>query len=179
MYANAALIAALAGSAVAISDINPDHVRRDILPRQTDATASADPCLKALATVYANAPTPPPKVVSYEMTAPAQTDPCSVSVPSDLSSDYASYTSAVLSWVDANSASIASAMSQCSTLTDLSTAVPVCTATGGGGGSRGGSQATGTSGGAGRTNSPNAGPRETVMVAAAVAAAGLVGAALL
>ncbi|KAK2778614.1 infection structure specific protein [Colletotrichum kahawae] len=172
MLAKITLVAAIAGSAVAVMDVRPDRVRRDLLPRQTDA--SADPCLNALATVYSNAPTPPPKLVSYEMTASAQTDPCSVTVPSDLSSDYASYTSAVLSWVDANSASIASALSQCSTLTDLSTEIPVCTATSAG---SGGSKATGTAGGSGGTGSKNAGPRETGMVAAVVAAAGFVGAA--
>ncbi|KAF9874614.1 infection structure specific protein [Colletotrichum karsti] len=178
MHNSIVFVAALAGSAVAaISNPHPDHIRRDILPRQTETMASADPCLNALATVYANAPTPPAKVVSYEMTAPVQTNPCSVTVPSDLSSDYASYTSAVLSWVDSNSASIASALSQCSTLTDLTTEVPVCTATGGSGGSK----ATGGAGGSssGGTKSPNAGPRETGVVAVVVAAAGIVGAALL
>ncbi|WYZ45856.1 hypothetical protein EsH8_IX_000081 [Colletotrichum jinshuiense] len=127
MYTKTALIATLAGSAAAIIDVRPDVVRRDAIPTQTDV--AADPCLNALATVYANAPTPPPKVVSYEMTAAPQTNPCSIALPSELSADYASYTSQVLSWVSANSASIASAVSVCSTLTDLTTELALCTAT--------------------------------------------------
>ncbi|GKT45448.1 uncharacterized protein ColSpa_05629 [Colletotrichum spaethianum] len=203
MYAKTALIAALAGSAAAIIDIRPERIRRDVLPRQT-SNPTADPCINALGTVYANAPTPPPKIVSYEMTAPPQTNPCSVTVPAELSADYSSYTSAVLSWVDANSASIASAMSVCSTLTDLTAEIPVCTATGGAAASGSSSptatddgdspsatgKATGSATGAGGSNptgtrnspsqvTPNAGPRETGMVAAAVVAAGFIGVAAL
>ncbi|TDZ18283.1 hypothetical protein Cob_v008998 [Colletotrichum orbiculare MAFF 240422] len=207
MYTKTTIIAALAGSAVAVTDLRPDRVRRHLLPRQTDIlNPTADPCLNALATVYSNAPTIPPKVASFEMTASPQANPCSVSVPSDISADYASYTSAVISWVDANSASIMSALSQCSTLTDFATELPICTATGAAGGSAPKATGTGAEGGdspsvatatgagetgsgsaagtgvAGSRNSPtniNAGARETGMVAAAVAAAGLVGAAAL
>ncbi|OHF00458.1 infection structure specific protein [Colletotrichum orchidophilum] len=203
MYAKTALIAALAGSATAIIDIRPNRIRRDVLPSQTEL--SADPCLNALGTVYANAPTAPPKILSYEMTAPPQTDPCSVTVPADLSADYSSYTSEVLSWVDANSASIASALSFCSTLTDLETEIPVCTATRSVAAASGSSApkttaggdspsatseirsgaAAGTGAGASATDSSsspsqiavNAGPRETGMIAAAALAAGFVGVA--
>ncbi|KAK1988895.1 hypothetical protein LZ30DRAFT_697928 [Colletotrichum cereale] len=198
MYAKTALVAALAGSATAVIDIRPERIRREVFPRQTDI--AADPCLNALNTVYANAPTPPPKVLSYEMTAPPQTDPCSVTMPAEISADYSTYTSQILSWADANSASIQSALSLCSTLTDLTASIPVCTATAAGTG--GGSTASGSSspkatvGGdspksvngtagsktAGTPNSPsqvipNAGPRETGMVAAAVVAAGFIGVA--
>ncbi|KAF6826565.1 infection structure specific protein [Colletotrichum plurivorum] len=195
MHAKIALIAAMAGAAVA-TDIHPERVRRDILARQTDLpNMSADPCLSALATVYANAPTPPPKIMSYEMTAPPQTDACSVTVPAELSAEYSSYTSQILSWVGANSASIESALSMCSTLTDMATEIPVCTSAIGGGSGGGGSDSkptegskeetaagTGTAAGASKTGSPskvsgNAGPRETAMMAAAAAAAGFVGVA--
>ncbi|KAF6815316.1 infection structure specific protein [Colletotrichum sojae] len=198
MHAKIALIAAVAGAAVA-TDIHPERVRRDILARQTDLpNMSADPCLSALATVYANAPTPPPKIMSYEMTAPPQTDACSITVPAELSAEYSSYTSQILSWVGANSASIESALSMCSTLTDMATEIPVCTSAiggGSGGGGGGGSDSkptegskeetaagTGTAAGASKTGSPskvsgNAGPRETAMMAAAAAAAGFVGVA--
>ncbi|KAK2060395.1 infection structure specific protein [Colletotrichum caudatum] len=195
MYAKTALVAALAGSATAVIDIRPEHIRREVLPRETDI--AADPCLKVLNTVYANVPTPPPKIVSYEMTAAHQTDPCSISLPAELSADYSKYTSEVLSWVDANSASIQSALSVCSTLTDLSASVPVCTATAGGAAASGSSSPkaaeggdspaseTGTAAGSkatGARNSPaqvtpNAGPRETGMVAAAAVAAGFIGVA--
>ncbi|KZL85380.1 infection structure specific protein [Colletotrichum incanum] len=199
MHAKTALVAALAGSATAVIDIRPERIRRDVLPRQT-LDLSADPCLNALGTVYANAPTPPPKIVSYEMTAPLQTDPCSITVPAEISADYSSYTSQVLSWVGANSASIQSALSVCSTLTDLTAEIPVCTATEGaaasGEATDGGDSptatgktqtgsATGTAAGSNATGTrnspsqvtPNAGPRETGMVAAAVVAAGFIGVA--
>ncbi|KAK1570232.1 infection structure specific protein [Colletotrichum navitas] len=200
MYVKTALVAALTGSATAVFDVRPDRIRREVLPRQTDI--AADPCLNFLNTVYANAPTPPPKIVSYEMTAPHQTDPCSITVPAELSADYSSYTSEVLSWVDANSASIQSALSVCSTITDLSASVPVCSATsgstGGGSAASGSSSPKATEGGdspesgtgaaagskaTGTRNSPsqvtpNAGPRETGMVAAAIVAAGFIGVAV-
>lgn len=202
MHAKIALIAAVAGAAAA-TNIHPERVRRDILARQTDLPDySSDPCMKALATVYASAPTPPPEIVSYEMTAPPQTDPCSITVPAELSAEYSSYTSQILSWVGANSASIESALSQCSTLTDMATEIPVCTSIGGGSGGAGGASSggsdskptqgskeetpagTGTAAGASKTGSGsaskvsgNAGPRETAMMAAAAAAAGFVGVA--
>lgn len=208
MYAKTVLFMALAGSAAAI-DIIPEHIRRDVLARRTDAPA--DPCLNALATVYSNAPTPPPKIVSYQMTAAPQTNPCSVTMPADLSAEYSSYTSKVLSWADANAASIRSAMSLCSTLTDLTTEIPVCTATiiaeasgssspkatesgdspkatdGGDSPIATGKAASGNSTGTGAGSkttgprispsqiSPNAGPRETGMVAAAAVVAGFIG----
>ncbi|KAK1659532.1 hypothetical protein BDP55DRAFT_772509 [Colletotrichum godetiae] len=205
MYAKTTLIAALAGSATAVFDVRPDRIRRDVVPRQTEL--AADPCLNALGTVYANAPTPPPKILSYEMTAPPQTDPCSITVPAELSADYSSYTSELLSWVDANSASIASAVSVCSTLSDFETEIPLCTAEPVGGATASGSSApkttaaggdypsatgetkTGAAAGTGAgvsatsgRNSPtqiavNAGPRQTGMIAAAAVAAGFVGVA--
>ncbi|KAK1972328.1 infection structure specific protein [Colletotrichum sublineola] len=195
MYPKIALVAAFAGSAIAVIDIRPERLRREVLPRQTDI--SADPCLNVLNTVYANVPTPPPKIVSYEMTAPHQTDPCSITWPADISADYSSYTSAVLSWVNANSASIQSALSVCSTLTDLYASIPVCTATPGDATASGSSSAKATEGGdspgsetgtaagseaTGARNSPshvtpNAGTRETGMVTAAVVAAGFIGVA--
>ncbi|KAJ0160179.1 hypothetical protein CTA2_8417 [Colletotrichum tanaceti] len=205
MYAKTALVAAaLAGSAAAVIDIRPERVRREVLPVQT-AEISGDACLNALATVYANAPTPPAKILSYEATASMPTeDLCSISIPSAISADYASYTSAILSWVDAHSASIKSAVSVCSTLTDLALDVPVCTATtssspkttaeGGdddkpkptekaqSASSSAAAAATGPAAAGNGTNArpspsqvvPNAGPRETGMVAAAVAAAGFI-----
>ncbi|OLN98068.1 hypothetical protein CCHL11_06784 [Colletotrichum chlorophyti] len=208
MYTKTALVAALAGSATAFLDIRPEVLRRDILPEQT-ASPAADPCLNALGSVYANVPTPPPKVVSYQATAPPQTDPCSITFPSDITADYASYTSEVLSWANANAASIQSALSLCSTLTGLQTDIPFCTATGEGakatgssapkateGGDSGGSPSSSPSGshsgsqtrtavGSSETGSrngtsqvtPNSGPRETSMVAAAVFVAGFVGVA--
>ncbi|OBR02308.1 Infection structure specific protein [Colletotrichum higginsianum IMI 349063] len=220
MYTKTALVAAaLAGSAAAVIDIRPERVRRDVLPSQT-GDLLGDPCLNALATVYANAPTPPPKILSYEVTAPLPTNPCSLSIPAEISADYASYTSAILSWVDANSASIKSAVSVCSTLTDLAIDIPICTVTGAaaseatssgssspkttaeGGGDddyepkptgkaetasasaspSAPASATGPAAAGNGTNprpSPsqviaNAGPRETGMVAAVVAAAGFI-----
>ncbi|EFQ34768.1 infection structure specific protein [Colletotrichum graminicola M1.001] len=199
MYSKTALVAALAGSATAVFDVRPERIRREVLPRQTDI--AADPCLNVLNTVYANAPTPPPKIVSYEMTAPHQTDPCSITVPAELSAEYASYTSEVLSWVDANSASIQSALSVCSTITGISASIPVCSATAGsarsgatasgssspkateggdspgsGTGTAAGSNATGTQNSPSQVT-PNAGPRETGMMAAAIVAAGFIGVA--
>ncbi|KAK1993682.1 hypothetical protein LX36DRAFT_703344 [Colletotrichum falcatum] len=191
-FALVAALAAFAGSATALIDIRPELIRREVLPRQTDIIA-ADPCLSVLNTVYANVPTPPPKVLSYEMTAPRQTDPCSFTVPAEISAEYSSYTSEVISWASANSASIQSALSVCSTLTDLSASVPVCTATAGGAatteaaeggdspasetGTAAGSRATGTRSSSPSQVTPNAGPREKGMAAAAVVAAGFVGAA--
>ncbi|WQF85603.1 hypothetical protein CDEST_10617 [Colletotrichum destructivum] len=216
MYTKTAIVAAaLAGSAAAVIDIRPERIRRDVLPSQTGELLG-DPCLNALATVYANAPTPPPKILSYEVTAPLPTNPCSLSIPAEISADYASYTSAILSWADANSASIKSAVSVCSTLTDLAIDIPICTVTGatsaatssgssspkttaeGGGGdddyepkptgkaetasASASASPTGPAAAGNGTNprpSPsqviaNAGPRETGMVAAAVAAAGFI-----
>ncbi|KAI3538174.1 infection structure specific protein [Colletotrichum filicis] len=205
MYTKTALIAVLAGSATAVFDVRPDRIRRDVVPRQTEL--SADPCLNALGTVYANAPTPPPKILSYEMTAPPQTDPCSITVPAELSAEYSSYTSELLSWVDANSASIASAVSVCSTLSEFETEIPLCTAELGSGAMESGSSvpkttaaggdfpkstgetktgaAAGTGAGVSATsgrNNPtqvpvNVGTRQTGMIAAAAVAAGLVGVA--
>jgi uncharacterized membrane protein YgcG len=159
-------------------------------------------CLTALQSLYSTVPTPPPELVKYEESNPP-TDPCTYSVPNSLTSQFTSYEMAVRSWYDQHSSEFISALSACPQFSSLTDAGPsVCTtpAVGGGGsggsggqggggakttanggsGSGGGGRAGDTATGAGATGatgtSKNAGARETGFVAAAVAAAGFLGA---
>ncbi|RYP09628.1 hypothetical protein DL764_001170 [Monosporascus ibericus] len=98
----------------------------NLQPRQTDTgiefTEECQSAMMDLAPLYSAMPTPPPVV----MTATAA-DPCATP---DLSgselSQYESYMSAVSDWADSNSAALASALEECSELTQYAS-VPVCT----------------------------------------------------
>lgn len=117
----------------------PHAVKRamDLAPRQTDdpstttdldsfPTESIDPgCSSAYDALYSLAtgvPTAAPAITSFvETDLMTVTDVCSVSVPSSLSSDWASYTDALLSWYSSNMPVISSAFAECTSLGDTST----------------------------------------------------------
>ena len=168
MQAKALLLATLAAAATAQqANVLPEaqvakRTIEAIVARETDAMA----CATAAASIYVTLPTPPPEVLSYEMSNP-QTDPCSYSVPATLSAPFSSYTEAVKSWYSGHSAEVNSVLKACS-ITNVAGQVPVCTNSAAG-------KPT-VAGGAGGSSTKNAGAKETGMVAAAVAAVGFIGA---
>jgi hypothetical protein len=138
-----------------------------IAARQTDATASFPGnigCATAALGLISSLPTPPPAIVSDAITNP-QTNPCSFTPPSSLSSAYSVYSSELLSWASANEGELASVISECPEISSYASMVPICsTAVEGAlgsalGGSTSGASAaesTGTSGGSSGTESSSA-----------------------
>lgn len=139
MHSSAVLVAALAATVSA--NMRPVEIplpKRGIEARQTDSTdqptGTADAaCMSAIDTIYSlvtNIPTPPADVASFVATQ-TDSDPCSVSIPNSLTSEYSSWTSQVLSWYSASAEGpISSAAAQCPSLTDggsNSTDIGVCT----------------------------------------------------
>ncbi|KAK2614576.1 hypothetical protein N8I77_001387 [Diaporthe amygdali] len=162
------VIAALAASVSA--NIFPAHVpiRRDLLvARQTDSSTSPsatsggssdEECQAELLSIATALPIPDDDLLNWEESQ-TDTDPCSITdVPSSLTSQYSSYTDAVLSWYSASSSELLSALSACPQYADAASEVQVCTsslsaeATATGSGSSasatGGSSATGSASGA-------------------------------
>lgn len=164
-------------------------VNRDLVASPT-LSATASQCVDEWMSLLSSLPTPPPEVVSYEETA-TETNPCSFTVPSSLSSAYSSYESVASSWYTAHSSELTSFFSQCGpSYTDLN----YCSTTTGGTGSgssltttAGGTTTTSVSSGSATTSSSssssttsgtasqNAGPRETGLVSVGVLIAGFVG----
>lgn len=164
------VLAALAGTAFA-ADIKNLQARATV-------TAPDSACLSIIQT----APTPPPALVS-ELAKNPVTDVCSFSIPSSLSKDWGSYTSSAASWFKAHS----SDLSKCPGFDQIKSKSPVDCKAGSGG--SGGSQTTGGSGAttasgtatgtaASASKTGGAAARETGMVMAFVAAAGVALAAL-
>jgi hypothetical protein len=192
------ILATLATTALATQAISPEYIKRNLVAIQARQTFDTG-CLTAILSVYSSAPTPPPEIASYESAHP-QTDPCSFSTPDSLSAQFSTYQSQVMSWFGAHSSELYAALSQCPIATKFATAVPVCTntaagapkpatntagmttsttaATSAGTGSAVGGSTSTASGASGASTSAtkNVGARETGMVAAAIAAAGFLGA---
>lgn len=127
------VIMALAASASA--NLFPAHVpiRRDFLAaRQTD-TASAtgssdDQCQATLLSFASTLPDPGNDLLDWEESQ-TDLDPCSATgVPATLTSQYTSYTNAVLSWYSASSSELLAALSACPQYADAAASqVDVCT----------------------------------------------------
>lgn len=131
------VIAALAASVSASANLFPAHqaIRRDLLvARQTEsATASATgglsdtECQASLLAIATELPIPDGDLLDWEQQQTG-TDPCSVtSVPSSLSSEYTSYTDAVLSWFTKSSSELYAALSACPQYAGAVSEVAVCT----------------------------------------------------
>jgi hypothetical protein len=82
-------------------------------------------CATAALGLISSLPTPPPAIVSDAITNP-QTNPCSFSAPSSLSSDYSRYSSELLSWASANEDELASVISECPQISSYASMVPIC-----------------------------------------------------
>lgn len=186
------LLAVTASTASAAGSYRQPHqVKRDLALAIRQTAAPEATCLSALLSAYGSVPTPPPELVSFYATH-TPTDACDTgSIPATLSPVYQTYESSIFSWFTAHSSAIYSALSQCPAYTSNIAQSPVCTSAlpGAGGAGSGpaatttaaGSGATGAgsgsgSGSSGSTATKNAGPKETGFVAAAVAAAGFIGA---
>ncbi len=176
----ASLVATAAADAVMRNALAARHM--ELQPRQTQQADEAK-CSADFGGVYAAAPTPPPQIIAYAAVSPL-TDWCQYSVPASLAELFTSYESAVSSWADVNVAQISSLANECPQYAVI-TVVPSCwhtasasaSATAAGGSSNGTATTGSTSAGAtGASRSGNAGPRETGMVAAVMAVAGILGA---
>lgn len=174
----AALVATAAADAVMRNALAAHNIA--LQPRQTQKADDAK-CTADFNGVYASSPTPPPEIFAYAQVNPL-TDWCQYSVPSSLASLYTSYESAVSSWADDHVSQISSLANECPQYSFI-TVVPTCWHTAGpsptaaAGSSNGTTTKGSTSAGAtGASRSGNAGPRETGMVAAAMAVAGILGA---
>ncbi|PHH66021.1 hypothetical protein CDD81_546 [Ophiocordyceps australis] len=136
------------------------HARSAALaPRQTDsqdATQSMPPseCLSAAQDVLTTFPTPPAEIQSELIKLP-QSDPCSFSTPASLSSQFAQFSSDVVEWMSMNQ----NKLSACPALASFNS-IATC------------NKAKDGSDAADATETANAGPRETGMAMAALAAAG-------
>ncbi|KAG6367015.1 hypothetical protein INS49_001197 [Diaporthe citri] len=131
------VIAALAASVSASANLFPAHmaIRRDLLvARQTEsATPSATggpsdtECQASLLAIATELPIPDGDLLDWEQQQTG-TDPCSVTeVPSSLSSEYTSYTDAVLSWYAESSSELYAAISACPQYAGAVSEVAVCT----------------------------------------------------
>ncbi|KAI3397394.1 hypothetical protein diail_10845 [Diaporthe ilicicola] len=152
-------VVALAASVSA--NLFPAHVpikREHLVARQTDAptaTGSSDAdCQATLLSIATELPMPDDDLLSWEE-AQTATDPCSISdVPSSLSSDYTSYTDAVLSWYSASSSELLAALSACPQYAGAASEVQVCTSLAAGAATTGsGSSATTSATGSGSESS--------------------------
>jgi len=115
------------------------------------ATGTSDQCTAALFSLADTAPTFPPDLESFAETA-TMTDPCKFTGPASLSSEYSSYMQQAKSWLGAHNGELSSLASSCPAFsTDIASATSmVC------------------------RNAAAAQP--TGIIAAAVAAAGFIGA---
>ncbi|KUI68508.1 hypothetical protein VM1G_04323 [Cytospora mali] len=151
------LVAALAAS-VSANIVVPGHLpmRRELqnFARQTDSaaaptgTSSGDDdysCELALMSLASSIPTPDAALASYEATY-TPTDSCSYSVPSSLSSDFVSYTSAVESWYSASSDAVSSIVSECPEYAGEASEISECPTSTGAAGSAASASATSTTG---------------------------------
>lgn len=186
------LVVTFAAMAVASHNIMAlPQVKREVLqPRQTLSIPDiSSECQSAALDVIGSIPTPPPALVSDVAENP-QTDPCSTyEAPSSLSSDYASYSSEVISWYSSHESDLVSALSACPELSSYASLLPVCSTAYSGALSSIAAQTTGTATSSTATNTPgaagdststtdNAAPRETGMALAAMAGFGLFAAAM-
>ncbi|KAI1168397.1 hypothetical protein F5B18DRAFT_278483 [Nemania serpens] len=174
----------------------PAIAKRDFLEnRQTNGL---DPeCASAISDVsslYSSVPTPPADLLSVTL----PSDPCvTPTFTGTLQSEWATYTSEALQWYTSHSDELLSFITACSGLVDgsVATAVPICsselsgvsspatttpashTTKSGESGSTPAPTGASSSAGSSAVPTPNAAPRETsFVVAAAVAAAGFMGA---
>lgn len=133
------VIAALAATASASANLFPAHmaIRRDLLiARQTESTTaptatsgdlSDSECQASLLAIATELPIPDGDLLDWEQSQ-AGTDPCSVTeIPSSLSSQYTSYTDAVLSWYAESSSELYEAISACPQYAGAVSEVQVCT----------------------------------------------------
>ena len=204
MYAKTLVVAAFTGLAAADFFHEAMHrrnlvevevrqiINRPVGIRQAPPTPSIDmTCITALLSIESSLPTPPPALLSYEMTASVPSDPCAFTPPGDLGPAYSSYSKEIISWYSAHSAELSSALAHCPTLSGFDTATDnFCASTPPAAGKTtnapagkttgpAATDAAGTTGssGTGATSVSKAGaPRETGMAVAAIAAVGLLGA---
>lgn len=132
------VLAALAASVSASANLFPGHmaIRRDLLvARQTTADApsatsgglSDTECQATLLAIATDLPIPDGDLLEWEQSQ-SGTDPCSVTeVPSSLSSEFTSYTDAVLSWYAESSSELYAALSECPQYAGAVSEVAVCT----------------------------------------------------
>ncbi|KAI9897894.1 hypothetical protein N3K66_007750 [Trichothecium roseum] len=149
MHPISIIIAALA---VTVAAFDPDEalahpqMKRALLePRQTGLggalgglTDLSPSCTSALLGLYTSLPTPPTKLGqalrgngggdggSSGGGGGGGGNPCSVNLPSSLSSDFSSYSSEVRSWFNDNSADASSVFSSCSQISRYESLLPVC-----------------------------------------------------
>ncbi len=189
MRSTAILLPALAATAAANAVVVPAHVAAnaaELHARQT-SEAEASKCYNEFMSVYASQPTPAPEFAEYQQSHPL-TDFCNYSVPGSLDSAFTAYGSMVKTWVDAHLREISSLVSACPIYSGL-TSSPSCwlttakaTPTPSAGGTA--SNATTTrSGGAASSSTGAATPtgngaasESGAMMAAAIAAVGVLGA---
>lgn len=145
------LFAGLAAADAMFDDpmVHPQMKREILQPRQSLPDLSPS-CTSALLGIYSGLPTPPARLVSA--IGADGSNPCSVTVPSSLSSEYSSYESKISSWYSQSSDDVSSALNSCSELRSLATLLPVCVTSylGGGGGAASGT-GTDTASGASET----------------------------
>lgn len=116
--------------------VHPQMKRELLQPRQTLPNINPS-CTSALLGLYDSIPTPPARLVSA--VGAEGGNPCSVTVPPSLSSDFSDYQSSIGSWYSDNSEDVSSALSDCPELSSLATLLPVCATSFLGGGAVSGS----------------------------------------
>jgi hypothetical protein len=150
----------------------------------TNSTNACSSVLQGLATLITGLPTPTGALSTYLATAATTlTDPCHLSVPSSIAPAFSVYESSVISFYSAHSSQLNSALAACPSLTSL-VANPVCsTSTAGIATPTATTTANGTSSASSPSsplapvNTAGANGGDMGIVAAALVAAGLFGAA--
>ncbi|KAI0159786.1 hypothetical protein GGR57DRAFT_458685 [Xylariaceae sp. FL1272] len=95
--------------------------------RQDDLDPGCSSVLNDIATIYADAPTPPADLATVTIT-----DPCSVpTFTGKLASEYSSYVTAAESWYTEHSKELSSIVEACTQYATATEAIPDCSATSG------------------------------------------------
>jgi hypothetical protein len=151
------------------------------------SAASTDACssvLAGLASLVTGLPVPTGALSSYLATAATTlTNPCSLSIPSSVASDFSVYETSVISFYNAHSSQLSSALSACPSLTSL-VQNPVCSTSAGGASATAAATGSASESATATKTSPapvssagaNPGQETQGLVAAIIAAAGVVGA---
>lgn len=110
--------------------IHPQMKRTLVETRQTDVEKAftnlpnlSPSCTSALKSVYGTLPTPPANLLTA---VGGGHNPCSITVPASLHSEYTSYSSEIGSWYSHNSHGLSSALSHCPELSRYASLLPVC-----------------------------------------------------
>ncbi|KAK4251372.1 hypothetical protein C7999DRAFT_28103 [Corynascus novoguineensis] len=161
------LLLVLAG----VASANVLNTRLDL----DDVETPSEECLSAMKDISLPDISVDPIVASFYATQTDVTDYCQITAPPDVQSAIDEYTSAYSSWYAENGDALASISEHCPTAPSITGTIPTCT---GGAGSSGSSGGDDSSEGDDDEDRPNNAARQTGLIGAVVAVAGILGVAV-